>query len=320
MWLIKSEEETSEAYGKRPEQRSIEEAIKNSLVIIDKHNGPTSHQIAAWLKEMLHAKNSGVAGILDPFATGVLPVALDNATKAMPLLVGLDKEYVGVMHLHKPVDENTLRDTVKNFFVGTIRQLPPVKSAVARKWRERKIYFFDILEIQDRDVLFKVGCEAGTYIRKIAHDVGQRLGVGAHLTELRRTKFGPFDEQQSCSLLAVNDAYEFWRENGDERQLRKILLQIEHAVLHVKHVFVKDSTIDAITNGSPVYVAGITRIQKGIEPGELVAVSSQKEELVALGIAKMGSEEMFKRKKGSAVRTDRVFMQKGVYPKISAEK
>jgi H/ACA ribonucleoprotein complex subunit 4 len=190
---------------------------------------------------------------------------------------------------------------------------------VARKWRERKIYFFDILEIQDKDVLFKVGCEAGTYIRKLAHDVGQRLGVGAHLTELRRTKFGPFDERGSCSLLAVKDAYEFWRENGDERQLRKILQQIEHAVLHVKHVFVKDSAIAAVCNGAPVFASGLTRIQKGIEPGELVAVSSLKEELVAFGIAKMSSEEMFKRKKGTAVRTDRVFMQ-GVYPKISAEK
>jgi H/ACA ribonucleoprotein complex subunit 4 len=317
MWLIKTEEETDPNYGKRPEERSIEELIKSCVLIVDKHSGPTSHQVTAWVKEIFRVKKAGHAGTLDPAVTGVLPVALENATKAMPVLMGLDKEYVGVMHLHKQIDENLLRQTCSEF-VGRIVQVPPVKSAVARRPREREIKFFDILEIEGKDVLFKVGCEAGTYVRKLVHDVGKKLGIGAHMTELRRTRAGVFTEDQAHSLVEIKDSYEFWKE-GDEKPLRKILIPVEHAILHVKKIFVKDSAIDSICHGSPVFVSGISRIQEGIVKGETVAIYSLKEELVALGIAKMTSEEMYKKKKGLAVRTDRVFMEIGTYPPIKKQ-
>ena len=317
MWLIKAEEETDPNYGKRPEEKGIEELIKSSVIIVDKHSGPTSHQVTTWVKEIFGVKKAGHAGTLDPVVTGVLPVALENATKAMPVLMGLEKEYVGVMHLHKQIDENLLRETCLGF-IGKIIQVPPVKSAVARRPREREIKFFDILEIEGKDVLFKVGCEAGTYVRKLVHDIGKKLGIGAHMTELRRTRAGNFSEDQAHSLLEIKDAYEFWKE-GDEKPLRKILIPVEHAILHVKKVFVKDSAIDSICHGSPVFVSGISRIQEGIVKGETVAIYSLKEELVALGIAKMTSEEMYKKKKGLAIRTDRVFMGIGTYPPIKKQ-
>ncbi|MEM5836736.1 MAG: RNA-guided pseudouridylation complex pseudouridine synthase subunit Cbf5, partial [Candidatus Aenigmatarchaeota archaeon] len=225
MWLIKSEEDTNPAYGKKPEERTIEELIKSCVIIVDKHAGPTSHQVTAWIKEIFGVKKAGHAGTLDPAVTGVLPVALENATKVMPVLMGLEKEYVGVMHLHKEVDENLLRQTVLKF-VGKIVQIPPVKSAVARRPREREIKFFDILEIEGKDVLFRIGCEAGTYVRKVTHDIGQKLGVGAHMTELRRIRAGNFTEDQSHSLVEIKDAYEFWKE-GKEEFLRKILIPVE---------------------------------------------------------------------------------------------
>lgn len=243
----------------------------------------------------------------------MLPIALENAVKAMSVLMGLDKEYVGVMHLHKEVPEDLLRDTAIKF-IGRIVQMPPVKSAVARRLREREIISFDILEKNERDVLFKVGCEAGTYIRKLIHDLGISLGVGAHMSELRRTRAGNFKEEQSHSLLAVKDAFEYWKD-GDEKPLIDILIPVEYAILHVKRVFVKDSAINNICNGSPVYPAGISRIQEGIIRGETIAVYSLKEELTALGIAKLTSEEMFKAKRGSAIRTDRVFMERDTYPR-----
>lgn len=313
MWLIKSEEETDSRHGKRPEERTIEEATKNSVIIIDKNSGPTSHQITDWTKKIFGLDKSGHSGTLDPAVTGVLPVALDNATKAMPVLMGLDKEYVGVMHLHKDVSEEALREAVKKF-VGRIVQVPPVRSAVARKAREREVKFLDILEIDGKDVLFKVGCEAGTYIRKLCDEIGRTLKVGAQMKELRRTKVGNFTEEQSHSLLEVKDAYEFWK-SGDEKPLRKILIPVEYAITHTKRIFVKDSVVDAVCNGSPVFVTGITRIQEGIEAGEIIAVYTQKEELVALGIAKMDSEKMYKGKRGVAARTDRVFMGKSIYPR-----
>jgi len=314
MWLIKSDEETDENFGKRPEDRTIEELIKSSVIIVDKHAGPTSHQITDWTKKIFSVKKAGHTGTLDPAVTGVLIVALGNATKAMPALVGLKKEYVGIMYLHKEIPEDLLRETVSSF-VGKIKQLPPVKSAVARKIREREIYFFDVVEIQGKDVLFHVGCEAGTYIRKLVHDLGIALGVGAHMRELRRVKVGEFIEEKAKGLVEIKDAYEIWKE-GDETKLRKILIPVEHAILHVKKIFVKDSAVDSVCNGSPVYVNGITRIQEGILAGETVAVYTLKGELIALGIAKMDSKKNFTAKRGVAVRTDRVLMKRGIYPKM----
>jgi H/ACA ribonucleoprotein complex subunit 4 len=312
MWLIKAEEETDEKYGKGPEERTVEERIRNSVIIVDKHPGPTSHQVTDWTKKIFGLKKSGHSGTLDPAVTGVLPMALENSTKAMPVLMGLDKEYVGVMHLHKEVPEQMLREATTKF-VGKIVQTPPVKSAVARRPREREIKFFDVLEIEGKDVLFKVGCEAGTYIRKLIHDLGKALSVGAHMAELRRTKAGNFTEEQSHSLMEVKDAYEFWKE-GNERPLKEMLIHVEEAVEHVKKVFVKDSAVDSICNGSPVYPNALTRIQEEIIAGETVAVFSLKSELVAIGIAKMDAGKMLKAKRGVAVRTDRVFMERGTYP------
>lgn len=216
MWLIKSEEETDPNYGKNPNERTIEELIRGSVIIVDKHSGPTSHQVTAWVKDIFGVKKCGHSGTLDPAVTGVLPIALENATKAMPALMGLEKEYVGVMHLHKQVEEKLLREAVMKF-VGKIIQVPPVKSAVARRPREREIKFFDILEIDGKEVLFNVECEAGTYIRKLIHDIGEELKTGAHMSELRRIKAGNFTEEQSHSLVFVKDSYEFWKEEMKNR-------------------------------------------------------------------------------------------------------
>lgn len=312
MWLTRSEEETDEKFGKRPEERTIEELIPFSLVVLDKHSGPTSHQLTAWIKEIFGVNKAGHTGTLDPAVTGVLPVALGHSVKAMPLLVGLEKEYVGVMYVHKDVDEKFLRESAAKF-IGKIKQLVPKRAAVARREREREIFYFDIAEIDGQDVLFKAGVEAGTYIRKLIHDLGQVLGTGAHMTELRRTKVGNFEEKNSFSLVHVKDAYEFWK-SGDEKELRKILIPIEYAVEHSKKVFVKDSAVAAICNGSPVYPIGVTRVQEGLIAGENVGIFSLKNELVAIGIAKMDAEKIAKAKRGVAVRTDRVIMEKGIYP------
>jgi len=311
-WLVRADEETDESLGKRPADRTMAEVLKAAVVVVDKHPGPTSHQVTAWARKIFGAERSGHSGTLDPGVSGVLPVALNDATRAMPALMAADKEYVGVMRLHADVSEDALKVKVAEF-VGTIKQLPPVKSAVARRVREREIKFFDVLELGGRDVLFRVGCEAGTYIRKLCHDVGEALGVGAHMTELRRVRAGIFDERNSHSLVHVKDAYELWKEAGDEKPLRDMVMPVEHAILGTKAVLVKDSAVDQVCHGAPVYVAGITRVQAGIEPGDIVAVYTQKGELVALGIARMGSEEMAAAKRGTAVRTDRVFMERGVY-------
>ncbi|MCD6482701.1 MAG: RNA-guided pseudouridylation complex pseudouridine synthase subunit Cbf5 [Candidatus Aenigmarchaeota archaeon] len=313
-WLIKyPDEETNPNFGKEPEKRAIEELLETGMVIVDKHLGPTSHQITYWIKDMFNLKKAGHTGTLDPNASGVLPVLLGRSTRLLPLFQKLDKEYVGVMHLHKDIGLDTLRDFITNNFIGEIVQIPPKRSAVARRPRRRKLYFCDLLEKDGKDVLFHIGCESGFYVRKFVHDVGQKLKIGAHLAELRRVKVGNFDEKQAYPLVDIRDAFEHWKETGDEKPLREMVKPIEFMLDHVKKVFIKDSAIPRIANGAPLFVAGVVRIQEDIRKGDIVAVMSLKNELVSYGYAKMDSEEMLKAKRGIAVTTDRVFIKKDVY-------
>lgn len=311
-WLVKSEEEPLEGVGKKPEERTVEELLKSGLVILDKWQGPTSHDVVATVKKILGLNKTGHAGTLDPMVSGVLPVTLENACKVIPALQGLDKEYIGVMHLHKDVNEKKLKEVTKKF-VGDVKQKPPVRSAVARKERTRRVYFFDILEINGKDALFLTKVQAGTYIRVLCHNIGKEIG-GAHMTELRRTRSGSFSEQQATKMHELADAYAFWKENRSE-EIRKYVLSVEKAVSHLKKIIVKDSAVFSLVGGTPLYTQGISKIEKRIEKDDLIAIMTLKNELVALSKANMSSEEMLHRK-GLAAKVDRVIMDKGIYPKI----
>src|SRR3989344_4524186 len=173
--LLRKEADTSPKFGQRPEDRSTETMLQYSVINIDKPRGPTSHQVSAYVQQILGIKKSGHSGTLDPKVTGVLPVAVGKATKIVQALLPAGKEYVAIMHLHDDLPEEKIRSACAQF-VGRIKQLPPLKSNVKREWRFRKIYYLEILEIKGRDVLFRVGCQAGTYIRKLIHDLGTAMG------------------------------------------------------------------------------------------------------------------------------------------------
>ncbi|MAG38791.1 RNA-guided pseudouridylation complex pseudouridine synthase subunit Cbf5 [Candidatus Woesearchaeota archaeon] len=312
--LIKKESDTGSKFGQKPSARDIEELINYGVVNIDKPEGPSSHQVSAYAKEILGIKKAGHSGTLDPKVTGVLPVALGNATRITQSLLTAGKEYVCLMRLHKEVDEQTIRKTMKKF-VGRISQLPPIKSAVKRQYRYRKIYYIDIHEIEGKDVLFTTGVEAGTYIRKLCHDIGQKLGVGANMFELRRTKAGPFQEDTICSLQDLKDAFHFHKK-GDDSYLKKLINPIEYAVKHLPKIWVLDTTVDTICHGASLKTPGITKLHSGIEPDMKVAVMSLKDELIMIAIAKLNSNKLLKLEKGVAARPEQVFMKPKTYPKI----
>ena len=156
--------------------------------------------------------------------TGVLPVTLENACKAMPALQHLDKEYVGIMYLHKEISLSELEEAAKDF-VGAIKQTPPLRSAVARRERTRKVYSFEILEKIGKNAVFRISCEAGTYVRMICHELGRKID-GAHMKELRRTAAGRFTEENSIRIQDLADSYRFWKENGDEK-IRDCILPVQ---------------------------------------------------------------------------------------------
>ncbi|MBT4935814.1 RNA-guided pseudouridylation complex pseudouridine synthase subunit Cbf5 [Candidatus Woesearchaeota archaeon] len=299
--------EAKGTYGKNPEERTTDELIQYGVVNIDKNAGPTSHQTSDYVKKILHISKAGHSGTLDPGVTGVQPIALGRATRVTQFLLTAPKEYVCIMHLHKDIDEDTIRNGTKKF-IGKIKQLPPIKSAVKRQLRTREIYEFEIYEIKGRDVLFRVQCQAGTYIRKLCHDIGQELGIGAHMVELRRTQAGPFSEKDNLiTLNDLQDAYHMYKEEKNEKYVRYCIQPIEHAVRKLSKCWILDTTLESVSHGRDIAIPGISKLEN-FKKGEIIAVMSLKDELVCIGEALMSGVEVNTKEKGIAIETKKVFM------------
>ncbi|WP_457550837.1 RNA-guided pseudouridylation complex pseudouridine synthase subunit Cbf5 [Archaeoglobus sp.] len=313
-FYVKEKVETDERYGCSPFRRPMEDYIRKGFVCIDKPMGPSSHEVVVWVRRILEVEKTGHTGTLDPRVTGVLPIMIEQATKLVQILQGSEKEYVCLMRLHGDVKREDVEKVMK-MFEGKIYQRPPLKSAVKKRLRIREVKKIEILEIDGRDVLFKVTTEAGTYIRKLCTDIGEVIGCGAHMQELRRTRTGIFTEEMSYTLQDLLDAYVFWKEEGEERYLRRIIKPMELAVADIPKVVVKDTAVDAICHGADLTARGVCYIEKNVKKGRRVAIFTLKGELVALGVATMDAEEMLRAKKGVVVDVTRVIMERGVYPR-----
>ncbi len=310
--LIKKEEEPGDL-GYYPEERPIEYHIKYGIVNLDKPSGPTSHQVTSWVANILNVRKAGHSGTLDPRVTGVLPIGLQFATKVLHVLLLSGKEYIALMHLHKKVEEERIKEIMKRF-VGEIIQTPPVRSRVKRVPRKRKVYYLDIIEINGKDVLFRAGVQAGTYIRKLCDDIGRELGVGAHMEDLRRTKVGPFNEEERLvTLQDLSDAWYFYKEEGKEKFLRYCIFPVEKAVELLPKVWVTDAAVASITKGAQLAAPGIVKLHKEIKKGDMVAIMSLKDELVALARAQRDGEEMLKASRGIVCKLERVVLPQHLY-------
>lgn len=317
--IVRKEAETDAKYGCNPAERKTEELIEYGIVNIDKPKGPTSHQASDYVQKILNINKSGHSGTLDPGVTGVLPIALGRATRIVQALLTAGKEYICLMYIHDSVEENKIKEVMQGF-TGKIKQMPPIKSAVKRQWRFRDVYYIDIREIDGKNVLFRVGCQAGTYIRKLVHDIGQKLGCGAHMAQLRRTKAGPFDEKTLCILHDLTDAFYYYKEENNERYIRHLIQPVENGVNHLPKIWVLDTTVDSLAHGAVLNIPGIAKLHDNIEPDRLVAVMSLKDELVALGTARLASNKIMTQNKGVALKTEKVFMLPDVYPRMVKDK
>ena len=131
---------------KLKEKKSVEELLEFGIINIDKPSGPTSFDISDYIRKKLGIKKTSHFGTLDPKVTGVLPIALNRACKLTGFFLGENKEYVGIMRIHKDISLKEIEKAVKKEFTGKITQLPPVKSRVKRQERVREIKSFKILE------------------------------------------------------------------------------------------------------------------------------------------------------------------------------
>jgi len=217
-----------------------------SLINIDKPAGPTSFQVSQFVKNALKLSKTSHMGTLDPQVTGVLPITLGRACKLSNYFMHKDKEYVGVMRLHSNVSLTSLRKEAEQF-VGKIKQKPPVRSAVKRVERVRHVKYLKLLEKHEKDVVFKTTVEAGTYIRKLVHDLGEKVG-GAHMLELRRTKASIFNESTALTL------YQFEKLVQNPKELRNHLVPVEDAIKKVLPVIqIPDKNLKQLLTGKPLH-------------------------------------------------------------------
>ena len=220
------------------------------------------------------------------------------------------------MRLHGEVSKEKIRK-VFGEFVGEIYQRPPVRASVKRRLRTRRIYYLELLEIEDRNVLFRVGCEGGTYIRKLCYDIGEVLGCSAHMRELRRTRAGPLTEEDNCvDLYDISYYCSLWKEKGDETQIKKIVMPMEKALEFTPKIYIRDSAVDAVCHGANLAAPGVVSVETEIEKGDTVAIFTLKGEAVALATALATTDEILRTTHGFVAKTRRVLMPRGVYPKM----
>ncbi len=271
------------------------------VILVDKPRGPSSHQVAAWVGKMLKS-DVGHSGTLDPMVSGVLVVMLGKAVRLAPLLLIHEKEYVACMRLHADVPRERVEEVVKQF-TGRIYQRPPRRSAVKRALRIRVIYKIDVLDVQDRLVLLKVQCEAGTYIRSLCVHIGNVIGCGGQMVELRRTKSGGFSCEESHTLHEIRDAVE----TGNISALTAMILPPEKAIADIPKIVIRDTAAKSIANGAILAGVGALSVEK-FSRGQSVTLVTQSGRLIALADSLFDSDKIECGKPGLIAKSTRVFV------------
>ena len=306
---------TDDNYGTYYNKRSLDQLLKYGFILLDKPPGPTSHETVAWLKRILKIPKAGHSGTLDPQVSGVLPMGLGDGTKALEVLLYGPKEYHALGRLHSLPSKEKLKKVLEEF-TGEIYQKPPQRSAVLRQTRTRTVYELELLEQKERLLLLRILCEAGTYIRKLIYDIGEILGPGATMIELRRTRVHQFTENsQLVTLHELANAYSLWTEKKDDSKLLELIRPIEHILSELKSVVIRDSAVDALCHGAQLAIPGVLQVSSNLKRDELVAIYTQKGEVVALAKSLLSESDIKENTKGYAFETKRIIMAPSTYPK-----
>lgn len=261
-------------------EKSLKQLLEFGIINVDKPSGPTSFDISDFVRKKLGLRKTSHFGTLDPKVTGVLPIALNRACKLTGFFLGHDKEYVGIMTIHEEIPIKKIQQIINKKFLGKIQQMPPIKSRVKREERQREIKSFELFEQDGKNILFRAEVQAGTYIRKLIHDLGEEIG-GAHMLELRRTRAGIFREEDSINL------YDFEKIVDDEEKLRKIIVPAEIISEIYPKVQIKSEFADKLLHGSPLFERYLDKKYK-FNDNEIIVVFN-KDKLI--GIYKVVNEK-----------------------------
>ena len=300
-------------HGIDPENLSIEQRLASGFILLDKPPGPTSHQIASWVRDLLGLERLGHGGTLDPFATGVLPLMAGKSMKLTKGILKTDKTYIAVLKFAQETNAETLNDVIDKL-TGRIYNVPPEISAVKVQVRTRKIYSFELIESTSKQAIVKIACEAGTYIRTIARDMGLLLGYNVELKELRRENSGRFNLMDCVTLQEIADAVWLWKECDNSTALEKIIHPTEKLLLDKPYIIVKDSAASALCHGAPLLRPGLIEVSDKLSSGLEVAAFTSKNEVV--GIVKMskGFTEISNETSGEIGKPVMILMEQERYP------
>jgi len=290
----------------------------SGVLVVDKPTGVTSHDVVQELRRILGTKRVGHTGTLDPAASGVLLACVGKGTKVAQFLTAYDKEYRAVIRLGATTDtydgEGEIKETKKecqvsleriidaiDSFRGEIWQLPPLHSAI--KYKGKRLYQYarekkevertkrkvEIKEISIKSVNMpyvelKVSCSKGTYVRSLAHDVGQKLGCGAYLFSLRRTKVGPYGLQDALSPERISEVKK-------EGKINEALISMEEALAHLPSVAVREDSVAKVQNGARLVSSSVSSVEGKFEPGQTVSITDEQGSIIAMGKALSRSEK-----------------------------
>ena len=305
---------TDDAIGTYPDQKTIEQRLESGFFLLDKGAGPTSHQVAAWVRDMLELPRLGHGGTLDPFATGVLPLMSGKAMRLTKQILEHDKTYIAVFQFKNDIEQDAL-DAVMKQLTGRIYNVPPEISAVRVQVRTRKIHDFSLLDQSSKRIVARIRCEAGTYIRTMARDMGLFLDQPVELKELRREDSGRFALKDCVQLHEIADAVWLWKECNEGEALLRMLHPTEKLLAGLPRIVVKDSAVAALAHGAPLLRPGIVSIPSDLTSGQNVLVTSMKGEAVCFVKVNCDSESITNMEKGEIARPSAVLMNDDVYPR-----
>ena len=304
----------SSRHGKIPSERGLEALMEAGVILVDKPPGPSSHQLASWARDILGLKRLGHGGTLDPFATGALTLLLGKATRLTEVVLSGNKTYIAVLKIDSSISSKRVKEVLERF-AGEIYNVPPLESAVKIRVRTRVISEIKLLESDQENGFhtISVSCQAGTYIRTLARDIGLMLGSPCVLSELHRHSTGSFEQSSLCTMQQLADAA-MLAEEGDEEALCRLIAPVERILGSIPGVWIRDSAIASICHGAPLAVPGVVSLDRGMSAGDKTVIWSSKGEAVAVGEMIVDSSDVQNMAEGELVKPKIVLMDKDEYP------
>ena len=314
MIILEKDAKTSPSHGCKPGERNVEQLLESCFILLDKSPGPSSHQVSAWARDMMGLEKLGHGGTLDPFASGLLPLLSGKAMRLTGKILTHDKSYLALLRFGREVEREELEENMA-MLTGKVYNVPPEISAVRDQVRTRKISKFEILDFDGSSVLTHIECEAGTYVRTMARDIGLLLDTPVELKELRRPTSGEFKLSQAITMQQLADAYWLYKEKGDETAIMRVLHPIEDMLSDLPKIVVKDGAAAALSHGAPLLRPGVVSIDDDLKVGTEVLIVTIKGEAVAIAKMSQTSKVIPEMTQGEVAKPNCVLMKEDTYPR-----